>query len=81
MNAVAAQIRTQAYATPPQPMAASGPIDVEQLSRHVQVLRRKLAAGQHAYRAGQPFHAIYLVHAGFLKSCELSEDGRITGLF
>ncbi|HEV2540113.1 MAG TPA: helix-turn-helix domain-containing protein [Frateuria sp.] len=49
---------------------------MDQLSRHVQIARRKLAPGQHAYRAGQPFHAIYLVHAGFLKTCDLSEDGR-----
>ncbi|MEI7037411.1 helix-turn-helix domain-containing protein [Fulvimonas yonginensis] len=59
----------------------SGAIDIEQLKRHVPVLRRKLVAGQHAYRAGQPFHAIFLVHAGFLKASELSEDGRerVTG--
>lgn len=64
-----------------QAMASAGPIDIQQLSRHVQVTRRKLTPGQHVYRAGQPFRAIYLVHAGFLKTCELSEDGRerVTG--
>ncbi|HWG09905.1 MAG TPA: Crp/Fnr family transcriptional regulator [Rhodanobacteraceae bacterium] len=43
--------------------------------------RRKVKAGQYLYRAGQPFHALFLVHAGFLKTCELSEDGReqVTG--
>ncbi|UGB47295.1 helix-turn-helix domain-containing protein [Frateuria edaphi] len=76
MNALATHIPMPAPVPVQQGMAAAGPIDVEQLSRHVQVLRRKLAPGQHVYRAGQPFHAIYLVHAGFLKTCELSEDGR-----
>jgi CRP/FNR family transcriptional regulator len=65
-----------AYAPEPHLMASAGAIDIEPLSRYVQVVRRKLAPGQHAYRGGQPFHAIYLVHAGFLKTCELSEDGR-----
>lgn len=81
MNAVAAQTRSAAHALTPAPMLAAGPIDIEQLAGHVQVVRRKLVAGQYAYRAGQPFHAIFLVNAGFLKSCELSEDGRerVTG--
>lgn len=81
MNALASQIQSPAYIAMPSPPAAVGPLDIERLSRHVQVVRRKLAAGQHAYRAGQPFHAIFLVHAGFLKTCELSEDGRerVTG--
>ena len=81
MNATASQPRTSEYPSVQRPFLAAGPIDVEQLSRHVQVVRRKLAPGQHAYRAGQPFHAIFLVHAGFLKTCELSEDGReqVTG--
>lgn len=81
MNAIASQTWIPALAPMQHAMATAGPIDVEQLSHYVQVVRRKLAPGQHAYRAGQPFHAIYLVHAGFLKSCELSEDGRerVTG--
>lgn len=81
MNAVVSRTWNPALAPVQHDVAAMDPIDVEQLSLHVQVVRRKLAAGQHAYRAGQPFRAIYLVHAGFLKSCELSEDGRerVTG--
>jgi CRP/FNR family transcriptional regulator len=81
MNALATHVPMPATLPVPQAMAAAGPIDIEQLSHHVQVTRRKLAPGQHVYRAGQPFHAIYLVHAGFLKTCELSEDGRerVTG--
>ncbi len=56
-------------------------LDMDQLRRQMQVTRRKVRAGQYLYRAGQPFDALYLVHAGFLKTCELSEDGReqVTG--
>lgn len=54
---------------------------IEQLQRHMLVARRKVRAGQYLYRNGQPFHALYLVHVGFLKTCELSDDGReqVTG--
>ena len=54
---------------------------IEQLQRHMLVARRKVKAGQYLYRNGQPFHALYLVHVGFLKTCELSDDGReqVTG--
>lgn len=54
---------------------------IEQLQRHLLVARRKVRAGQYLYRNGQPFHALYLVHVGFLKNCELSDDGReqVTG--
>lgn len=81
MNAIALPTRPSVPA-PTQALAtAAGSIDIEQLRQHVPVLRRKLAAGQHLYRAGQAFHAIFLVHAGFLKTSELSEDGRerVTG--
>lgn len=56
-------------------------LDIAQLQQHMLVTRRKVRAGQYLYRNGQPFHALYLVHAGFLKTCELSEDGReqVTG--
>jgi CRP/FNR family transcriptional regulator len=56
-------------------------LDIEELQRHMVVTRRKIKAGQYLYRNGQPFHALYLIHAGFLKTCELSEDGReqVTG--
>ncbi|MFC5434987.1 Crp/Fnr family transcriptional regulator [Rhodanobacter umsongensis] len=81
MNALASRIQAPAHIAMLSPPASISPLDIERLSRHVQVVRRKLATGQHAYRAGQPFHAIFLVHAGFLKVCELSEDGRerVTG--
>lgn len=56
-------------------------VDIDKLRQHMMVIRRKVQAGQYAYRAGQPFHALFLVHAGFLKSCELARDGReqVTG--
>lgn len=81
MNATAISPLPTTTTRLPQIHAEPGPIDVAELGRHVAVVRRKLAAGQHVYHAGQPFHAIYLVHAGFLKTCELSEDGRerVTG--
>ena len=56
-------------------------LELESLREYMTVVRRKLTPGQHLYRAGQPFHALYLVHAGFLKSRVASPDGReqITG--
>jgi CRP/FNR family transcriptional regulator len=62
--------------------AVSSPrITLDELKQHVTVQRRKLAAGQYLYRAGQPFRALFLIHAGSVKTCELSEDGReqVTG--
>jgi CRP/FNR family transcriptional regulator len=61
--------------------APDGGVRLEELRTHVPVLQRKLDAGQYLYRAGQPFHALYLVHAGFLKTCMTAEDGReqVTG--
>lgn len=63
------------------PLSDSGHIDVETLRQHVPVRRCKHAAGQGVYRAGQPFQALYLVHAGSYKTCELAGDGReqVTG--
>jgi CRP/FNR family transcriptional regulator len=51
------------------------------LRQHVQVLRRRVEAGQYLYRAGQPFQALYLIRVGSVKTCELAEDGReqVTG--
>lgn len=69
---------------PPRPLPAldvQPELAIEQLQRHMLVARRKVRAGQYLYRNGQPFHALYLVHVGFLKTCELSDDGReqVTG--
>jgi len=59
----------------------AAPIDIEVLSKYVNVVQRKLTAGQYLYRAGQPFNALYLVNVGFLKTCLVAEDGReqVTG--
>jgi len=56
-------------------------IDIETIREHVPVRRCKHAAGQSVYHAGQPFQALYLVHAGSYKTCELAHDGReqVTG--
>ncbi|HSC11524.1 MAG TPA: helix-turn-helix domain-containing protein [Rhodanobacteraceae bacterium] len=56
-------------------------IDLDQLRQHVQVLRRRVEAGQYLYRSGQPFQALYLIRVGSVKTCELAEDGReqVTG--
>jgi CRP/FNR family transcriptional regulator len=45
------------------------------------LLRRRLEPGQYLYRAGQPFQSLFYVHAGALKTCSLTADGReqITG--
>jgi CRP/FNR family transcriptional regulator, anaerobic regulatory protein len=66
---------------PPAPVAASAGIDIDRLREHVPVFRRKVHAGQSVYRAGQPFHALYLVHVGCFKTTELADDGReqVTG--
>jgi CRP/FNR family transcriptional regulator len=55
---------------------SSAAIDIDLLRRHVEVFRRKILAGQYVYRAGQPMQAVFLVHVGSLKTCELASDGR-----
>jgi CRP/FNR family transcriptional regulator len=62
-------------------MPFDGAIDLEQLRRHIPVVRHRLEAGEYLYRSGQPFRAIYFIHAGSVKTCELAEDGReqVTG--
>ena len=54
----------------------SSTIDIDLLRRHVEIFRRKVLAGQYVYRAGQPMQAVFLVHVGSLKTCELASDGR-----
>jgi CRP/FNR family transcriptional regulator len=58
-----------------------GGISIEELRKHVTVVQRKLTAGQYLHRAGQPFHALYLVASGFLKTSLVAADGReqVTG--
>lgn len=56
-------------------------LDIAALSAHMNVLRRRVRAGQHVYRAGRPFEALFLVHAGFLRRSVATSDGReqVTG--
>ena len=44
-------------------------------------IRRRLKRGEHLYRAGQEFDAIYAIRSGFFKTDVLLEDGRdqVTG--
>jgi CRP/FNR family transcriptional regulator len=59
----------------------AGGLSLEDLRRHLPVVQRKLSAGQYLHRAGQPFHALYFVTSGFLKSSIVAADGReqVTG--
>lgn len=67
---------------PTVPLAqVADPIDLDELRAYVPVVQRKLTAGQYLYRSGQPFHALFLVQSGFLKTGMIAEDGReqVTG--
>lgn len=86
MTALASDVRATPVGNPyaSLALAASGDstaFDIEALREHVPVRRCKHAAGQTLYHAGQPFQALYLVHAGSYKTCELADDGReqVTG--
>jgi CRP/FNR family transcriptional regulator, anaerobic regulatory protein len=60
----------------PLPAAHVDLLDFEALRKLLPVTRRSVTAGQTLFRAGQPFRAVYLVHAGFFKTCIAAEDGR-----
>jgi CRP/FNR family transcriptional regulator len=57
------------------------PVGLEALLRGLPLRRRMVRAKQHVFRAGQPRHALYLVHSGVFKTSVAAEDGRekITG--
>jgi len=57
------------------------PPELETLFMGLRMQRRHVKARQYLFRAGQPRHSLFLIHAGFFKTCVLSEDGRekITG--
>jgi len=59
----------------PQAPQAVG-VDIDLLRRHLPVQRRRLGAGENLYCSGQNFHALYIVHAGFFRLAQVSEDGR-----
>jgi CRP/FNR family transcriptional regulator len=54
---------------------------LETLLQGLPLVRRRVQAKQHVFRAGQPRQSLFLIHAGIFKTCVLSEDGRekITG--
>lgn len=54
---------------------------LEALAKRLPYQRRPLRARQHVFRAGQPRHSVFMVHAGVVKTSVVSEDGRekITG--
>ncbi len=62
-----------------RPVAAS--LDMDALAARMTVQRRRVRGGQHVYRAGQPFRALFFVHAGFLRRSVATADGReqVTG--
>jgi CRP/FNR family transcriptional regulator len=86
MTVLATGIRTTQAGNPhasmiPATSSTDLGMDIEAIREYAPVRRCKHAAGQSIYHAGQPFHAIYLVHAGSYKICELADDGReqVTG--
>lgn len=68
-----------AYASPSTHRQAAG--GIASLVAGLPLQRRRLHAKQYLFRAGQPRQSLFLVHAGFFKTCVLSTDGRekITG--
>lgn len=54
---------------------------MERLLATMPLRRRRLKAREYLFRAGEPRHALHLIHAGFFKTSIASEDGRekITG--
>ncbi len=53
----------------------------EALVQGLPLRRRRVCAKEYVFRAGQPRQSLFLIHAGFFKTCLVSEDGRekITG--
>jgi CRP/FNR family transcriptional regulator len=54
---------------------------IEAMAAELGWTRRRVAERKHLFRSGQPLQALYLVHAGCLKTSVVSPDGRekITG--
>ncbi len=62
----------------PRRRAACG---FEELVQGLPLRRRRVCAKEYVFRAGQPRQSLFLIHAGFFKTCLVSADGRekITG--
>ncbi len=39
------------------------------------IAHQRLRQGEHLFRAGATFHSLYVLNAGFAKTCHVSEDG------
>lgn len=69
---------------PALPSESSNPSalpDLEGLLWKLPLQRRHIERRQTLFHAGQPCHSLFLIHAGFFKTCVLGENGheRITG--
>ncbi|MCR8713293.1 Crp/Fnr family transcriptional regulator [Stenotrophomonas indicatrix] len=66
---------------PGQDPPGTAPQSIMALLQNLPVQRRRLQPRGFLFRAGQPCHALFMVHAGLFKTCVLSEDGRerVTG--
>jgi CRP/FNR family transcriptional regulator len=76
------EIAPACTAAAPEPcLAQAAPAGLEALLRGLPLRKRLLRPKQHVFRAGQPRHALYLVHSGVFKTSVAAEDGRerITG--
>ncbi|MBK7470577.1 MAG: helix-turn-helix domain-containing protein [Betaproteobacteria bacterium] len=40
------------------------------------IAHQRLRQGEHLFRAGATFHSLYVLNAGFAKTCHVSEDGQ-----
>jgi len=62
-------------------LRAAAPVGLEALLRGLPLRRRLVKPKQQLFRAGQPRHALYLVHSGVFKTSVATVDGRekITG--
>lgn len=78
--AVAPVADAMTEASPPIPDMLPAPV-LERIVDGLPLQRRRVRARQYLFRAGQPRHALFLIHAGIFKTCVISADGRekITG--
>lgn len=68
-------------ALPSLPMVGTPDLGLEGLLDGLPLRRRRLRKKQYLFRAGQPRHSLFLIHAGVFRTSVLSPDGRekITG--
>jgi len=68
-------------ALPPASGMATADLGLEGLLDGMPLRRRRMRKKQYLFRAGQPRHSLFLIHAGVFRTSVLSPDGRekITG--